>query len=250
MTVSQVKALFTPTGRCWRPRPEERAMNRPSIPASTLLPRIAGLLALVLGLAGCVTPGYGGYPGQGYPVGGYPPASQAQRLAGTVADADPANRRFLLDDETGGYGQRRVEIRYDDRTRLTYRGQLLSPAGLEPGDRIEVDASRSGDTWWARSIEVIADVRGGQDGYGYGNALGGAVTYVDTRARVIGFTQGGYAGSQQRVRYDGRTVVEYRGQRYRIEDLERGDVIRIEAQPYGNEWLAQRIVVEVDARSR
>lgn len=228
-------------------------MSRTSTPASTLLPRIAALLGLLLVLGGCVTPGYGGYPGQGYPGGGYPPASQGQMLAGTVVDADPANRRFLLDEEGGGYGQRQVEIRYDERTRLTYRGQLLSPTGLEPGDRIRVDASRSGNTLWARSIEVVADVRGGQGGYGYGNhgnALGGAVTYVDTRARVVAFTQGGYAGSQQRVRYDGRTVVEYRGQRYRIEDLEPGDVIRIEAQPHGNEWLAHRIVVEVDARSR
>lgn len=228
-------------------------MSRPLIPAATLLPRIAALLALVLVLGGCVTPGYGGYPGQGYPAGaGYPQAGQGQMLVGTVEDVDPANRRFLLGEDRGGYGQRRVEIRYDERTRLTYRGQLLSPAGLEPGDRIQVDASRSGNTWWARGIEVIADVREGQGegGYGYGNTLGGAVTYVDTRGRVIGFTQGGYAGSQQRVRYDGRTVVEYRGQRYRIEDLERGDVIRIEAQPHGGEWLAQRIVVEVDARSR
>lgn len=225
-------------------------MTRPLTPVSHLLPRIAGLLSLVLVLGGCVTPGYGGHPGQGYPGGGYPRPGQGQMLVGTVEDVDPANGRFLLGEESGGYGRQRVEIRYDERTRLSYRGQLLSPTGLEPGDRIRIDASRSGNTWWARSIEVIADVRQGQGGYGYGNALGGAVTYVDTRARVIGFTQGGYAGRQQRVRYDGRTVVEYRGQRYRIEDLERGDVIRIEAQPYGNEWLAQRIVVEVDARSR
>ncbi|HEY5612533.1 MAG TPA: hypothetical protein VIK70_02970, partial [Lysobacter sp.] len=74
-------------------------------------------------------------------------------------------------------------------------------------------------------------------------------------ARVIELDRGGYGGSsyggsRARVRYDERTVVEYQGRRYRPEDLERGDEVRIQARQLGSEWLAERIWVERSARGR
>ena len=144
-----------------------------------------------------------------------------------------------------------MEVRYDPRTRLYYQGREHAVEGLERGDVIRVDVAQSGLDLWARSIEVVRNVRdGGYGGYGggyqggSGGELRGSVTYVDPRARVIRLDRGGYGGDMQLV-YDGRTTVEYQRRLYRPEDLQRGDLVRIEARPLGrDEWLAERIVVE------
>jgi hypothetical protein len=218
-------------------------------------------------LSGCMaTNGYGGYPPSGqYPQQPYPGASASQ-LVGTVQGMDPGGR-ILLDAQHSRYGGAygggsRVEVLFDQRTPLHYQGRAYPVSGLEPGDVIRVDTAQSGGRLWARSIELLRDVRstGGQYGapggqYGqpggqYGNVLGGSITHVDPRARVIGFTQGGYSGAATQVRYDERTVVEYRGGTYRPENLERGDVVRIQARQWGNGWLAERILVETSVRER
>ena len=213
-------------------------------------------IATVLLFSGCMTTdGYGGYPSGGqspqqpYPQQPYPSQSGNQ-LVGTVQQVDP-NGRLLLASEGGydGYGGSQVEVMFDQRTQLYYQGQSYPVSGLEPGDRIRIDATQSGGRLWAQSIEVIQNVRDTQGGP-YGNELGGAVSLIDTRARVIAFTRGGYSGAATQVRYDESTVVEYRGQRLRPENLERGDVIRIQARQWGNEWLAERIVVETSVRER
>lgn len=76
------------------------------------------------------------------------------------------------------------------------------------------------------------------------------MTSVDARNGLLYFTRGGYSGSNDRVRFDQYTTVEYRGQRYRVDQLERGDVIRIEGRQLGNEFLAQRIIVDTSVRDR
>ena len=188
------------------------------------------------------------YPGQGPTQGGY-----GQALIGNVDGVDHTNARFMLRQE-GGYGASvgRVEVNYDRNTVLYYQGQQQSPAGLENGDRIRVQATQSNGRWWAQSIEVLQNVRGDNgNGPAYGNVMTGSVTYIDTRNRTINYTQGGYSGSNQRVRYDDYTTVEYRGQRYRVDQLERGDVIRIEGRAISNsDFLAQRIIVETSTRDR
>lgn len=219
-------------------------------------------LAATLGLSGCMTMGGGlGYPGGGsypggqsqYPNQGYPQPGYGQSITGNVDGVDHANARFILRQD-GGYGASgsRIEVNYDRNTVLYYNGQQQSPAGLENGDRIRVEAAQSNGRWWAQRIEVLQDVRGGYGGQpAYGTAMAGSVTYIDTRNRLINYTQGGYSGSNQRVRYDEYTVVEYRGQRYRVDQLERGDVIRIEGRAVnGSDFLAQRIIVETSARDR
>ena len=45
--------------------------------------------------------------------------------------------------------------------------------------------------------------------------------------------------------YDDRTTVEYQGRTYRPDNLQRGDIVRIQARQVGNnQWLAERIIVE------
>ena len=226
------------------------------------------LLASLAVLTGCAS--YGGYPGgypqpypdRPYPDQGLPGQYGASQLSGTVQGVDLNSRRVIL--ATEGYGgSRRVDLYFDQRTQLVYQGRVHAVEGLEAGDRIRVDAVRSNGRLWARTIEVVQNVRDGYGGgypgdSGYGDRSGdlrGTIGYVDTRARVIELDSagygGGYAGNRMRVRYDERTVVEYRGERYRPENLERGDLVRIQARPGGygaggSDWLAERVWVESD----
>lgn len=221
--------------------------------------------AAALLLAGCATGGpyggggygggYGGGHGDSRPPGDY----GAQTLYGTVRQMDPYRNRIILSpDRSGGH----IELLYDRGTDLYYRGRRLAVEGLEPGDGIRVAATRAGGRWWARSIEVTYNVREGYGGhrdshddryrgrypdrYDYGQ-LHGEVLYVDPRAQVIGVGRGyGRHGDHERIRYDYRTVVEYRGRRYRPADLERGDIVHIDLQRRGNGWIAGHIQVERD----
>ncbi|RZA18239.1 MAG: hypothetical protein EOP93_11695 [Lysobacteraceae bacterium] len=208
------------------------------------------LAASVLLLAGCATPGgYGSYPGGGYGQTdpGYP-SQYGSQLQGTVESVDPGYNRILVvvDDPRSGRAQR--VVRYDQRTRLVYQGRESAVEGLERGDVIRFDAAQSGRELYARQIEVVRNVReggyGGQYGGGYGNDLRGSVALVDARARVIRLDGAGY-GNNVQLLYDARTTVEYQGRSYRPENLQRGDIVRIQARQVGNnQWLAERIIVE------
>jgi hypothetical protein len=214
---------------------------------------------LLLLLAACASPGgYGGYPDDrgGYGQPDYGDRSQYDsQLSGTVDGLDQRAGRILLvvDDPRSGRTQR-VELRYDQRTRLYYQGRELAVEGLERGDVVRVDAVQSGRELWARTIDVVRDVRDGGYGHddGYGSELRGSVAWVDARAGRIRLDGTGYEagrGGSVELAYDGRTTVEYQGRRYRPEDLERGDRVRVQArQLRGNEWLAERIIVERSVR--
>lgn len=219
------------------------------------------MLAASLLLSGCVTggfPGQGGYPGgSGYPgSSGYPGEQRdggygSQRVLGTVQDIDLNNGRLLMTGDSGAYGSSRIEVTFDRNTQLVYQGRVQSINGLERGDRISVDALQSQGRLHARQIEVVQNVRDAPGG-GYNNngQLRGVVNDVDPRNRLITLGRDGYSGGREQVSYDDRTQVEYRGQRFRPEQLDAGDVVRIQARRWGNGWLAEWIWVEVDARSR
>lgn len=218
------------------------------MPSSSAFSRLARRLwpLLLLALSACASVGDFGAPYP--PASGYPAPSARQELQGPVRNVDHANRRFLVDDTPGGS----ADIAYDAGTRLVYQGRQEAVDGLEPGDRVRVLAVREGGLWRAQDIEVLADVRQG-GGYGEGNGgmeRRGAISRVDPRSRTILFTDGGYSGGEQSVAYDSRTVVEYRGQRYRPESLERGDLVRIEVSRGDRGWVADRILVEVSSRER
>ncbi len=202
--------------------------------------------SVLLLLAGCVTPGgYGGAPGgYGQPAPSYP-SQYGSQMQGTVDGVDPGyNRIFLIIDDSRSGREQRVEVRYDQRTRLTYQGREQSVEGLERGDVIRFEAVQSGREIWARSIEVVRNIRDGSYGGGYGNELRGSVAFVDTRARLIRLDNAGY-GNDVQVGYDARTTVEYQGRSYRPENLQRGDIVRIQARQVGNnQWLAERVIVE------
>ena len=212
---------------------------------------------LLLLLAGCVTGGFpgAGYPGQGYPDGYGGGYGQSQQVEGQVLDTDHRHGRFMLSDERNYRGQR-VEVYYDQRTRLAFRGQQLAPQGLESGDVVRVWGSQSNRGFLASQIEVLRDVREGgygqpgygqpgygQPGYGQSTVLEGALRYVDTRAQTLMLTRGGYTGPQDQVRYDNRTRFEDRGRLLRPDQLRNGDVLRVEARSQGGGWYADRVIV-------
>lgn len=231
--------------------------------------RAACALVLSAALSGCVGfpggaggQGYpGGYGGAGYPGGGYGNPS----VVGTVQGFDPGSGRLLLSSEGGygGYGGG-IEIQVDGNTRLYYQGRQQDVRGLERGDRVRVDVQDDGRRLWARTIEVVQNVRdGGHGGYGgdpYGGGYGtspyggsgfeGAVRYVDARRRVIEVTRGGYSGQVEQVAYDDRTRFDYRGQRVSPSQLEPGDIVRIDGRRTPQGWHAHAVQVTVNARSR
>ncbi len=202
--------------------------------------------SILMLLAGCVSPGgYGSNSGgYGQPEPGYPSQYDSQ-LQGTVDGVDPgSNRIFVVVDDPRTGRTQRMDVRYDQRTRLFYQGREQQVEGLERGDVIRIDVEQSGRELLARSIEVVRNVRDSGYGSGYGNDLRGSVAFVDTRARLIRLDGAGY-GNDVQVGYDARTTVEYQGRSYRPENLQRGDVVRIQARQLSNrQWLAERIIVE------
>ena len=66
---------------------------------------------------------------------------------------------LLTVDNSRSYSAQRVEVYFDNSTRLYYRGQVYPVTGLERGDQISVDAIQSNGRLWARQIEVVRNVR-------------------------------------------------------------------------------------------
>lgn len=227
----------------------------------TPIQRAAMAVLLSAGLTGCLSVGMpqGGYPGSGA-GSGYPDTRGQSVMQGSVYDVDHRNRRFMITADggyaSGGGYQRPVEFHYDGNTTLLYRGQRLAPDGLEPGDGVRIAYADDGRRLWARQIDVTHDVRGGggysgqtpypSSGSALPGDLRGTVTAVEPHNRVVRVRDGN--GPEQWMRYDDTTVVEYQGQRYHPDQLERGDLIRVQAQRQGDVWTARSIVVERSVR--
>jgi hypothetical protein len=245
-----------------------RSPRIPTTSRSPIRQRLAAatLVAGAFLLGGCATlPGMGGYPAGGYPdsYGGQYGQQYGAQVVGTVQRVDRGYNRILLvvEDRYGRRGQQ-VAVQYDQRTRLFYQGRQHPVEGLERGDVIRVETARSGNRLYARTIEVVRNVRegGGYYGGGYGQdpyapgggygmqELRGRIAYVDQRSQMIRLDSGGYGGRTENIRYDARTLVEYRGRRYQPRDLDPGDVVRVQARRAGNQWYAERIMVEVSVR--
>lgn len=229
--------------------------------------RTRGILAAAvasLALAGCASyglPGMGPYGGA-YPSGGYGQQQYGNQVVGTVQGVERGYNRIVLTTEGSsyGYGGRQVALQYDSRTRLYYQGRSYPVEGLERGDVIRADVVQSGGRLYTRQIEVVRNVRegggyypgGGYDPYGggYGGSgaydqLRGRVSWNDQRAQVLRIDSG--YGQAVDVRYDSRTAVEWRGDRYPARDLDPGDVVRIDARRSGSSWFAERIILESNA---
>lgn len=127
--------------------------------------RVALALVAGLALAGCASYGgspYGSYPGNGgyYPGGGYGNQYGSQRFIATVVGVDARYGRLVLDaGDRRDYRQQRIEVFFDNNTRLYYQRQLYPVTGLERGDVVQVEVVESRGRLWATRIEVVRNVR-------------------------------------------------------------------------------------------
>jgi hypothetical protein len=161
---------------------------------------------------------------------------------------------------------------------VRYQGRTFRPGDLERGDRIQASFERNGDYLLAQQINVLYDVssgpgtpgapgNGGYDRGGYDDRNGatdlqGTIRAVDARNHTLEIDRsrsdnrdnfnsdpGGYGGGSNGgygtvlVRYDAGTTVRFQGQDYSPENLERGDVVRIQARDDNGRLTAERIDV-------
>lgn len=103
----------------------------------------------------------------------------------------------------------------------------------------------------------LGDIFGG--GSPTTSEIRGVVDYVDANNRSITLTNvsgntsmlssGGSSGNTVRVFWDTSTSVEYQGQTYRPEDLERGDEVSVRVDQSGSTLVADRVTVLRDVSS-
>lgn len=197
-------------------------MHRPT--PRVLAPTFALLLLAALGC------GTIGLPGGGSPAP--PPPAAEDVITGEVAQVDTSRRTLEIDDR----GRRHVAS-YDAGTRVLYEGREYRPEDLERGDtvRVRVDESRYGDLY-AERIDVVESVRERRDDRRDDRSdpisgdIAGEVEAVDTARQEI---RVGTRSGERVVRYESQTPVYYRGDTYRPENLEPGDLVRVEVSDRG-----------------
>ncbi|MEX2571146.1 MAG: hypothetical protein WD737_07550 [Gemmatimonadota bacterium] len=98
------------------------------------------------------------------------------------------------------------------------------------------------------SMDTLAEVLASGGLYGQ-REVSGEVRRIDTRRQEIELTAGW--GRSERLLYDGRTEVVYRRRRYRVRDLERGDLVRVRVEPERRGARYARLIeVEQSVRDR
>jgi len=209
-------------------------------------------------------------------------------IHGTVDYVDTGSRSIVLYD-TSGYGSMlsgsggnggnggSVRVYYDRNMAVNWQGRNYRPEDLQRGDQVDVTVRQSGNQLMAESANVTynantATTSSPNNGYpnnGYPNSypsttqssvIRGTVRYVDTNSRTIqleqtswlsGFQPGYSNGSVVTVSYDNGARVDVNGQLAPVTNLERGDVVEVQAQNYGNSntnLVASRITLVRDVR--
>jgi hypothetical protein len=231
---------------------------------------LAALLAAAV-LTGCGSTGVGDVlgGGRGSDNGTYDRAGSVQ---GTVASVNTRDRYVVVDVEDSRYNLRngngdQMTLYYDDRTDVEYQGKNYQPADLERGDRIRAEVDESGSRMLAQQIEVLYDATSGSssgtlgtydsrdDNYRNTSNLRGTVRNVDTRDRTVEIETSGsdsrYSTDRSNlvvVHYNSQTTVEFQGERYTPENLERGDEVEVDVRDSAGQLLAEQIVVVRDVQ--
>jgi hypothetical protein len=239
-----------------------------------LNPSTSFLAALLMAavLTGCGSTGVGDVlgGGRGSDDSTY---NRAGSVQGTVASVNTRDRYVVVDVEDSRYNLRngngnQMTLYFDDRTDVEYQGQNYRPEDLERGDRIRAEVDDSGSRMMAQQIEVLYDATSGSstdtlggydsrdDGYRNASNVRGTVRYVDTRDRTVEIETYGsdsrYSTGRSNlvvVHYNSQTVVEFQGQRYTPENLERGDEVEVDVRDSAGQLLAEQIVVVRDVQS-
>jgi hypothetical protein len=233
----------------------------------------AATVALLLMVAcGSSGNGIGDIFGSGNPNNG---SSGSYQIRGTVDSVDTRGQSIYLTNVTG-YNTNlntgsasSVRVYYDNRTTLNYQGRTYRPDQLERGDEVTVNVDQSGNQLIAQSMDVTYNTRGGMaSGSNYPSTpypssstqystIRGTVRNVDTVNRTIELENTNWVSGFRTnntsnrfvVRYDPNASVDYNGQVYPLTNLERGDVVDVQLQDFGNaNYVAQRFVLVRNVR--
>jgi hypothetical protein len=193
--------------------------------------------------------------------GGDEPYDRITEVRGTVERVSPRDALIYVEGSSVYRSNLRndedeVALHYDDRTVVEYGGRTYEPQELEPGDRIVAAVDDTGGRLVAREIEVTYDVSSGGAPGEERAELRGFVRSLDTRDRVLSIEDAdwrwGFTTDDDdeyvSVYYDSSTIVEYQGQRYTPESLERGDEVEVAVRDLGDRYLAEEIVVLASVR--
>ncbi|MEA2562446.1 MAG: hypothetical protein QOH06_3950 [Acidobacteriota bacterium] len=238
--------------------------------------RISFLAALVaaLVLTGCGSSGIGDILGGGSNTGSGtstndPYNQNINNVRGTVQRVNTTERYIVVDSEATTSNLRNgnddeMVLYYDDRTTVEFQGRTFKPDDLENGDRILADVESSGNRLMVEEIQVLYDVTSNTtDDYGNNDnnndngsydtrtqELRGTVRYVDTRDQTLELEPSTGRTGLVVVHYDANTIVEFEGQRYKPENLERGDRVEVEVRELNGRMIAQEILVVGEATTR
>lgn len=182
-------------------------------------------------------------------------SSRLTDLRGTVRDVDTRARTISVQEDSRlRTGQVHI-IYYESNTPVYWQGQTYNPGNLERGDVIDLAIRQSGNRLTAEQITVVQSATTGSSTR-FEPDLRGTVQMVDSRNRTITIDRPtwmqrfdtGTSANSVTVRYDSSTTVEYNGQLYSPENLERGDTVEIDVNDVGTSLLAQQIVVVSNVR--
>ena len=184
-------------------------------------------------------------------------STHGSTLRGTVRYVDSSRRTIEIQDYSSG---RSSIVEYDSGFSIYYNGRNYRPEDLERGDEIEVRLrTMSGGRMMAESATVLRSVSTGSGTLGSSsatNVIRGTVRYVDTSRRTIELENTSVVNTYKSkvpstviIQYDSNVGVYVRGQFNEVENLERGDVIEVQAQSMGGStYRAQRIDLVRDVR--
>jgi hypothetical protein len=184
-----------------------------------MVARVFGFLTFtLLVFAGCHEPGHVDGPGD---------YGSGNDVMGEVRYVDARAREIELRSESG----RTVIVRYDNRTRVTFRQKDYAVSNLEPGDYVAMRTQQDRD---GRLYTDLVTVReSAQDRSGSGGRLGrpdrldrfeGTVESVDTRRGTFEVRDRGRLVVVSLAFNAPRSVME------RFNRLRQGDVVRIEGR--------------------
>jgi exosome complex RNA-binding protein Csl4 len=154
----------------------------------------------------------------GRQVGSTPGSSSTgQSVEGIVRQIAAADNRFTIETTD----RRLLTVYGTSATPVNYQGRAYRISNLEVGDRVRVQVeSSTSEAVRARSVDVIADVRGA-DGRTL-TSVYGRVTRIDTRAQTLRID----AGARE-VRVDARNARDSEGRTFRLSDIRVGDSIEV-----------------------
>jgi hypothetical protein len=150
-------------------------------------------------------------------------------VSGEVDRVDTQRREIVIDTSRGD-----EVVRYDDRTRVVYRGEDYRPENLERGDQVRVEIADTREAY-ADTIEVTRSVQerqGGDPRDGSGSYTG-TVEWIDERRGEFGLRTDSRGTLTVEIPFDARDSV-----RDEFARLDRGDFVRIEADPLERDRLA------------